>query len=72
MRDHTNTAKRKEKKKKKPHVVILSSFRSLIPQQLPTEYKKIVLAVTVGFGVMGVIGFLIKLVFIPINQILVA
>jgi protein transport protein SEC61 subunit gamma-like protein len=34
------------------------------------EYKKIVLATSIGFAIMGVIGFLVKLVFIPINQLL--
>lgn len=34
------------------------------------EYKKILLATSVGFAIMGVIGFLVKLVFIPINQLL--
>jgi len=34
------------------------------------EYTKILTACAIGFGVMGVIGYLVKLVFIPINNIL--
>lgn len=35
------------------------------------EFKKIALATTVGFLVMGFLGFLVKLVHIPINNIIV-
>ncbi|CAG9311375.1 unnamed protein product [Blepharisma stoltei] len=34
------------------------------------EYVKIATACAVGFAVMGFIGFFVKLVFIPINNIL--
>ena len=34
------------------------------------EYIRIVQYCAIGFAVMGVIGFLIKLLFIPINNIL--
>ncbi len=37
-----------------------------------TEFKKIGLATLIGFLVMGLIGFFIKLIFIPINQIFLA
>jgi len=36
------------------------------------ELTKIATATAVGFAVMGFIGFFVKLVFIPINQILVS
>lgn len=35
------------------------------------ELKKIAIATGVGFAAMGVIGFVVKLVFIPINNILI-
>ena len=35
------------------------------------EFKKIASACAIGFGVMGFIGYAVKLVFIPINNILV-
>jgi len=35
------------------------------------EFKKIALATSVGFLVMGFIGFFVKLIHIPINNIIV-
>lgn len=35
------------------------------------EFKKIALATSIGFLVMGFLGFFVKLVHIPINNILV-
>ncbi|KAK9812701.1 hypothetical protein WJX72_002296 [[Myrmecia] bisecta] len=35
------------------------------------EFNKIALRTGVGFIVMGFIGFFVKLIFIPINQIIV-
>ncbi|EAL23406.1 hypothetical protein CNBA0560 [Cryptococcus deneoformans B-3501A] len=35
------------------------------------QYKQLCRAVAIGFGVMGVIGYLVKLIHIPINNILV-
>jgi protein transport protein SEC61 subunit gamma and related proteins len=35
------------------------------------EFKKIATACAIGFGIMGFIGYAVKLVFIPINNILV-
>lgn len=35
------------------------------------EFKKIATACAIGFGIMGFIGYIVKLVFIPINNILV-
>ena len=37
-----------------------------------TEYMKILQACVMGFAVMGVIGYLVKLVFIPINNIILS
>jgi len=37
-----------------------------------TEFKKIALATAVGFLVMGFLGFAVKLVHIPINNLIVA
>ncbi len=33
-----------------------------------SEFKKIALATLVGFLIMGLVGFFIKLIFIPINS----
>ena len=35
------------------------------------EFKKIVFACSMGFLIMGFIGYMVKLVFIPINNIIV-
>jgi len=35
------------------------------------EFKKIALATGIGFAVMGFIGFFVKLIHIPINNIIV-
>ncbi|OAF66300.1 Protein transport protein Sec61 subunit gamma [Intoshia linei] len=34
------------------------------------EFKQIALATAIGFSVMGFIGFFVKLVYIPINNII--
>jgi len=35
------------------------------------EFKKIAIACGIGFAIMGFIGYIVKLVFIPINNIIV-
>ena len=35
------------------------------------EFQKIAIATAVGFGIMGFIGFFVKLIHIPINNIIV-
>jgi len=35
------------------------------------EYQKIAMATAIGFGIMGFIGFFVKLIHIPINNIIV-
>jgi len=35
------------------------------------EYKKIAFATAVGFLIMGFIGFFVKLIHVPINQIII-
>jgi len=35
------------------------------------EFRKIALATLIGFLIMGFIGFFVKLIFIPINNILI-
>jgi len=35
------------------------------------EFRKIATACGMGFGIMGFIGYVVKLVFIPINNIIV-
>ena len=37
----------------------------------PAEFTKIAQATSVGFAIMGFIGFFVKLIFIPINNIIV-
>uniref|UniRef100_A0A914S9M8 Protein transport protein Sec61 subunit gamma n=1 Tax=Parascaris equorum TaxID=6256 RepID=A0A914S9M8_PAREQ len=36
-----------------------------------SEYQKIAMATAVGFAIMGFIGFFVKLIHIPINNIIV-
>lgn len=36
-----------------------------------SEYQKIAVATAVGFAIMGFIGFFVKLIHIPINNIIV-
>ena len=52
-------------------------MQRLVPDESPTtadrkEFLKICQAVGVGFVVMGAIGYIVKLVHIPVNNILVA
>ena len=35
------------------------------------EFSKIAIATAIGFGIMGFIGFFVKLIHIPINNIIV-
>lgn len=35
------------------------------------EFKKIAIATAIGFAIMGFIGFFVKLIHIPINNIIV-
>ncbi|CAD6196403.1 unnamed protein product [Caenorhabditis auriculariae] len=35
------------------------------------EYQKIAIATAIGFAIMGFIGFFVKLIHIPINNIIV-
>jgi len=35
------------------------------------EFSKIAVATAIGFGIMGFIGFFVKLIHIPINNIIV-
>ncbi len=35
------------------------------------EFRKVAAACAIGFGIMGFIGYAVKLLFIPINNILV-
>lgn len=36
------------------------------------EFEKIVIATAIGFSIMGFIGFFVKLIHIPINNIIVS
>jgi preprotein translocase subunit Sss1 len=51
-----------------PSPVLLSPPSPPLPT---TEFKRIAMATTVGFLVMGFIGFFVKLIHIPINNIIV-
>lgn len=37
-----------------------------------SEYQKIAMATAIGFAIMGFIGFFVKLIHIPINNIIVS
>jgi len=47
-------------------------YRLLVKCNKPDrdEYRKIVRKVFIGFVIMGLIGFFVKLMFVPINQII--
>lgn len=45
--------------------------RSLLPDGSCAEFSKIAQATSIGFAIMGFIGFFVKLIFIPINNIIV-
>ena len=38
---------------------------------LSTEFQRIAMATAIGFAIMGFIGFFVKLIHIPINNIIV-
>lgn len=53
-------------------IVLLSSPRIVIQTNILTlEYMKIVRAVGVGFVMMGVVGYAVKLLHIPIRYLIV-
>lgn len=49
----------------------LTLLPSVPPSAACTEFSKIAQATSVGFAIMGFIGFFVKLIFIPINNIIV-
>ncbi|CAM2704751.1 unnamed protein product [Rotaria socialis] len=51
----------------------LDSFRLIKKCTKPDrkEYQKIAMATAIGFAIMGFIGFFVKLIHIPINNIIV-
>ncbi|GFS41227.1 protein transport protein Sec61 subunit gamma [Trichonephila inaurata madagascariensis] len=46
-----------------------SSYRCTKPDR--KEFQKIAMATAIGFAIMGFIGFFVKLIHIPINNIIV-
>lgn len=42
-----------------------------LPLLVAAEFTKIAIATSFGFAIMGFIGFFVKLIFIPINNIIV-
>ena len=48
-----------------------SRFRIRCTKPDRKEFSKIALATAVGFAIMGFIGFFVKLIHIPINNIIV-
>lgn len=42
-----------------------------LPLEIYSEFQKIALATLIGFAIMGFIGFFVKLIHIPINNIIV-
>lgn len=43
----------------------------MILSLLSPEFQKIAMATAIGFAIMGFIGFFVKLIHIPINNIIV-
>eukprot|EP00321_Phaeocystis_globosa_P008326 CAMPEP_0118827964 /NCGR_PEP_ID=MMETSP1162-20130426/16105_1 /TAXON_ID=33656 /ORGANISM="Phaeocystis Sp, Strain CCMP2710" /LENGTH=71 /DNA_ID=CAMNT_0006758853 /DNA_START=61 /DNA_END=276 /DNA_ORIENTATION=+ len=59
---------------KQPAVKFLKDSYSLVNKCTKpdrNEFSKIAQATSVGFAIMGFIGFFVKLMFIPINNIIV-
>lgn len=46
-------------------------YNILIPIVSHSEFQKIAMATAIGFAIMGFIGFFVKLIHIPINNIIV-
>lgn len=53
------------------YIVHVFTSDVLVPPGLPAEFSKIAIATSVGFLIMGFIGFFVKLIHIPINNILI-
>ena len=49
-------------------MVFVVFWRLFLP---PSEFQKIAMATAIGFAIMGFIGFFVKLIHIPINNIIV-
>jgi protein transport protein SEC61 subunit gamma-like protein len=44
---------------------------AIVDINISSEYQKIAMATAIGFAIMGFIGFFVKLIHIPINNIIV-
>jgi len=51
--------------------VIFARLTRLCVLLFLAEFSKIAQATSIGFAIMGFIGFFVKLIFIPINNIIV-
>ena len=54
-----------------PRLSPLTGVAPSTPPCFHAEFSKIAQATSVGFFIMGFIGFFVKLIFIPINNIIV-
>ena len=54
-----------------PRAPELRERRLTAPTSVRAEFLKTAAATLVGFGIMGFIGFFVKLIHIPINNIIV-
>lgn len=51
--------------------LIVYRFKYIYYNFLFPEFQKIAMATAIGFAIMGFIGFFVKLIHIPINNIIV-
>ena len=66
---HTHTHARTRAHARAHYADVLSSIAALVLLCALAEFTKIAQATSIGFAIMGFIGFFVKLIFIPINNI---
>jgi len=71
MKDSIRLVKKCTKPDRKGKVILLYYHRSILYFLFKLEFQKIAMATAIGFAIMGFIGFFVKLIHIPINNIIV-
>lgn len=55
----------------KPSTIVRNHLKRFLLFVFSSEFQKIAMATAIGFAIMGFIGFFVKLIHIPINNIIV-
>jgi protein transport protein SEC61 subunit gamma-like protein len=71
MKDSIRLVKKCTKPDRKGKVILLHNHQSILYFLFKLEFQKIAMATAIGFAIMGFIGFFVKLIHIPINNIIV-